>query len=190
MIFVTDSTIAAQLEAPCLESISSRSSSTKELTSDYKIAHILSLVIESGDWRLWNETQQKEFWNCIKVRNLPIPIARPRDLGKDSRGRDLSQFSPTEFYNYIRKERQVGILRTESRCFREQPIKKEADIETERNRRKLLNMLKGNKTFKYEDDPNWDDVIPIPQEDSEKALAAITYTDEYSEGRAFKIFYI
>ncbi|POS85316.1 hypothetical protein EPUL_003038 [Erysiphe pulchra] len=179
------STIAAQLESPYLESISSPSRPIKELKSGHKIVHILSSIIETGDWRLWNESQQKEFWNCIEAQNLPIPIPRPRDLGKDSRGRDLGQFSPTEFYKYIRKERQVGILKTESRRFREKLIKEEADIETERNRRKLINMLKGKKTGTYEDDPNWDDVIPIPQEDSKKALAAITYSDEYSEAMSY-----
>ncbi|RKF59023.1 Protein farnesyltransferase/geranylgeranyltransferase type-1 subunit alpha [Erysiphe neolycopersici] len=179
------STIATQLEALHIESIPSRSSSIKELTSNHKINHILSSIIETGNWRLWNETQQKEFWNSIEVRDLPIPITRLRDLGKDSRGRDLCQFSPTEFYIYIRKERQVGILRTESKRFREQLFKEEADIEMERNRRKLINMLKGKKIRTYEDDPNWDDVIPIPQEDSERALAAITYTDEYSEAMSY-----
>jgi protein farnesyltransferase/geranylgeranyltransferase type-1 subunit alpha len=36
----------------------------------------------------------------------------------------------------------------------------------------------------YESNPIWDDVIPIPQDDGENALAAIAYTDEYAEGRS------
>jgi hypothetical protein len=35
---------------------------------------------------------------------------------------------------------------------------------------------------KYEDDPAWDDVVPIPQDDGEGALAQIAYSDEYAEG--------
>lgn len=36
----------------------------------------------------------------------------------------------------------------------------------------------------YEGNPIWDDVVPIPQDDGENALAAIAYTDEYAEGRS------
>jgi protein farnesyltransferase/geranylgeranyltransferase type-1 subunit alpha len=35
---------------------------------------------------------------------------------------------------------------------------------------------------KYEGNPVWDDVVPIPQDDGEGALAQIAYTDEYAEG--------
>jgi protein farnesyltransferase/geranylgeranyltransferase type-1 subunit alpha len=38
---------------------------------------------------------------------------------------------------------------------------------------------------KYEGDPAWDDVVPIPQDDGEGALAQIAYTDEYAEGGLF-----
>ena len=36
---------------------------------------------------------------------------------------------------------------------------------------------------RYELDPAWDDVVPIPQEDGEGALAQIAYPDEYAEGQ-------
>lgn len=57
-----------------------------------------------------------------------------------------------------------------------------AEIEEERNRRKLLGNLRGKKMGQYEGDPVWDDVVPIPQDDGVGALAAIAYTDEYAEG--------
>ncbi|KUJ15553.1 farnesyltransferase-like protein [Mollisia scopiformis] len=38
---------------------------------------------------------------------------------------------------------------------------------------------------KYEGDPVWDDVVPIPQDDGEGALAAIAYTDEYAEAMGY-----
>lgn len=36
----------------------------------------------------------------------------------------------------------------------------------------------------YEGNDAWEDVIPIPQDDGENALAAISYTDEYAEGKS------
>ncbi|KAI6248152.1 Protein farnesyltransferase/geranylgeranyltransferase type-1 subunit alpha [Erysiphe necator] len=179
------SSIAAQFEASHLDSIFSRSEPIRKLTSDQKIAYILCSILETGSWRSWDTTQQNEFWKCVEARKVPIPISNPRDIGKDSKGRDLGQLSPIEFYKYIRKEREVDILRAESKCFREKLLKTEADIETERNRRKLIYFLKGDKMGKYEGDPNWDDVVPIPQEDGERALAVITYTDEYSEAMSY-----
>jgi len=38
---------------------------------------------------------------------------------------------------------------------------------------------------KYEGNPIWEDVIPIPQDDGEGALAAIAYTDEYAEAMGY-----
>ena len=36
---------------------------------------------------------------------------------------------------------------------------------------------------RYGNDPTWDDVWPIPQDNGEKPLAAIAYSDEYAEGK-------
>jgi hypothetical protein len=59
----------------------------------------------------------------------------------------------------------------------------EEDIQEERQRRIRIAELEGKKMPGiYEGDPVWDDVVPIPQDDGEKPLAAIAYTDEYAEG--------
>lgn len=58
----------------------------------------------------------------------------------------------------------------------------EGAVEDERNRRKLIGLLQGNRMGLYEGNPEWDDVVPIPQDDGEGALAQIAYTDEYAEG--------
>lgn len=59
----------------------------------------------------------------------------------------------------------------------------EEDIQEERTRRIRIAELEGKKMpGKYEGDPLWDDVVPIPQDDGEMPLAAIAYTDEYAEG--------
>jgi hypothetical protein len=39
---------------------------------------------------------------------------------------------------------------------------------------------------KYSDDTNWDDIVPLPQDDGgPNPLAAIAYTDEYSEAMSY-----
>lgn len=59
----------------------------------------------------------------------------------------------------------------------------EEDIQEERTRRIRIAELEGKKMPGiYDGDPLWDDVVPIPQDDGEKPLAAIAYTDEYAEG--------
>lgn len=59
----------------------------------------------------------------------------------------------------------------------------EQDVQDEKERRsKISQMESGKKVGKYEGDPAWDGVVPIPQDDGENPLAAIAYTDEYAEG--------
>lgn len=39
---------------------------------------------------------------------------------------------------------------------------------------------------KYSEDAKWDDIIPLPQDDGgQYTLAAIAYTDEYSEAMSY-----
>ena len=58
----------------------------------------------------------------------------------------------------------------------------EGAVEDEKNRRKLIGLLQGKRMGFYEGNPEWDDVVPIPQDDGEGALAQIAYTDDYAEG--------
>lgn len=46
----------------------------------------------------------------------------------------------------------------------------------------LRNELYGIRPNAYANDPEWDDVIPIPQEEPDGALAAIAYAEDYAEG--------
>lgn len=92
-----------------------------------------------------------------------------------------------EYEGYLAVRRQVAKLTRESEKFRERRDRKqlsEGETEDERSRRKLIGGLSGKKMGRYEGDPDWDDVVPIPQDDGENALAAIAYTDEYAEGTA------
>ncbi len=38
---------------------------------------------------------------------------------------------------------------------------------------------------KYAESPEWADVVPLPQDDGPNPLAAIAYTEEYSEAMAY-----
>lgn len=61
------------------------------------------------------------------------------------------------------------------------------EIDEERLRRKEISALRmelyGERTGAYAEDPAWDDIIPMPVEDGEGALAAIAYPEDYAEGR-------
>jgi hypothetical protein len=52
----------------------------------------------------------------------------------------------------------------------------------EKRRNEISRMESGKDAERYEGNPSWDDVVPIPQDDGEKPLAAISYTAEYAEG--------
>lgn len=60
------------------------------------------------------------------------------------------------------------------------------ELEAEKLRRKEISALRmelyGERTDSYAEDPAWDDVIPMPVEDGEGALAAIAYPEHYAEG--------
>lgn len=61
------------------------------------------------------------------------------------------------------------------------------EIEIEKSRRQTMANLKrdlyGEITGSLAKDPEWDDVIPIPQDEPEGALAQIAYPDDYAEGK-------
>lgn len=63
------------------------------------------------------------------------------------------------------------------------------EVAEERLRRKEIAALRmelyGARTGAYGTDPAWDDVIPMPVEDGEGALAAIAYPEDYAEGLFF-----
>lgn len=60
------------------------------------------------------------------------------------------------------------------------------EIEEEKLRRKEIARLRmelyGERMGAYALNPAWDDVVPIPVEDGEGALAAIAYPEDYAEG--------
>jgi protein farnesyltransferase/geranylgeranyltransferase type-1 subunit alpha len=127
----------------------------------------------------------------VADQKIPTLLPKPTSLGKDSRGVDLGSYTPKEYELWERRERDLAAFREKSHRFcegRDLKVKQGesvdiGEIEDERNRRKLIGQFQGRRMGIYESDPDWDDVIPIPQDDGENPLAAIAYTDEYAEGK-------
>ena len=165
------------------------------MSASEKAAYANYRFLDTGAWKTWTAAQQQEFWKAVQQQKIPTPLTKPGDLGKDSRGVDLGTYTPAEYQTYCERESKLDGLREKSAWFRrerralklgqegtERKVTDE-EIEQERIRRRDIEYLQGKSMGRYEADPVWDDVVPIPQDDGEGALAAIAYTDEYAEGR-------
>jgi protein farnesyltransferase/geranylgeranyltransferase type-1 subunit alpha len=167
----TDPTIAAKLEAEYLASrpyqVLKDAKGLSNLTPNEKAAYINYRFLETG---------------AVEQQKIPFPLPKPKDLGKDSKGRDIGTLTPEEYKLFQKKQSDLQALKEKSERNRELVEEDTGAIEDERSLRKLIGVLQGKKMGRYEGDPEWDDVVPIPQDDGEGALAQIAYTDEYAEG--------
>jgi protein farnesyltransferase/geranylgeranyltransferase type-1 subunit alpha len=135
---------------------------------------------------------ERDFWKFVTKEGLPIRRL-PRDYawGKDRSGRDIGTYSPDELEQRGLKHAKLTSLQIQHRQF----LKKreiaggevsEEEVAKEKTRRKAMAALKrdlyGEITGALAQDPEWDDVIPIPQNEPEDALAQIAYPDDYAEG--------
>jgi protein farnesyltransferase/geranylgeranyltransferase type-1 subunit alpha len=137
-----------------------------------------------------NKTE-REFWKFVTKEGLPIRRL-PRDYawGKDRSGRDIGTYSPDELEQRTLKHAKLTSLQIQHRQFlKKRELQTEVsteEINTEKTRRKAMAALKrdlyGEITGSLAQDPEWDDVIPIPQNEPEGALAQIAYPDDYAEG--------
>lgn len=178
------------------------------LTTSEQIAYALSVFFVNGAWKNWKEDAQKEFWKSLRERCIEADLEQDKEAeGREGDTRSSGEAIPSEEAAKQRERQiravEIRTLETQCRKFivrRDQcgtateegvSVQQETssdhgvtreDIDSERNRRKLLGYLRGRKMGNYESDPKWDDVVPIPQDDGEGALAQIAYTDEYSEG--------
>lgn len=174
------------------------------------LAHTYSEYVKPGAADVLSKKAQKELWKQANELNLPLhklPRPVPFQFGRDKHGRDRGDYTIEEFDAYRAKRHRLTGLEARSDRFRnrrarqaaggvvdwetgekkneaENTITKE-DIEEERARRKeMANLRKdlfGQKTASYALDPEWDDVVPIPQDEPEGALAAIAYPDDFAE---------
>jgi protein farnesyltransferase/geranylgeranyltransferase type-1 subunit alpha len=137
-----------------------------------------------------NKTE-REFWKFVTKEGLPIRRL-PRDYawGKDRSGRDIGTYSPDELEQRTLKHAKLASLQIQHRQFlKKRELQNEVsteEINAEKTRRKAMAALKrdlyGEITGSLAQDPEWDDVIPIPQNEPEGALAQIAYPDDYAEG--------
>ncbi|KAH7264484.1 hypothetical protein B0J15DRAFT_490927 [Fusarium solani] len=138
---------------------------------------------------------ERDFWKFVTKEGLPIRRL-PRDYawGKDRSGRDIGTYSPDELEQRGLKHAKLTSLQIQHRQF----LKKreiaggevsEEEVAKEKTRRKAMAALKrdlyGEITGALAQDPEWDDVIPIPQNEPEDALAQIAYPDDYAEAVSY-----
>nr|XP_036579159.1 farnesyltransferase alpha subunit ram2 [Colletotrichum truncatum]KAF6786645.1 farnesyltransferase alpha subunit ram2 [Colletotrichum truncatum] len=125
------------------------------------------------------------------------------DWGKDKNGRDLGEYPLDQFAVRAAKQAKLTALEVLHRRFIQKrefardgvsdvtvaagkatEISQE-DIDEERQRRREMAALRkelyGDKMGPYATDPEWDDVVPIPAEEPEGALATIAYPEDYAE---------
>lgn len=122
--------------------------------------------------------------------------------GRDRFGADLGDSTPEQLDKRSERALQLSALEIQHSVFLEKkergkggwldPKTNEAvavtadEVEEEKLRRKEIARLRmelyGERTGAYGTDPAWDDIVPMPIEEPEGALAAIAYPEEYAEG--------
>ncbi|PHH92244.1 hypothetical protein CDD83_8263 [Cordyceps sp. RAO-2017] len=143
---------------------------------------------------LSNKTE-REFWKHVTKDGLPIRRLRSQySWGKDKSGRDFGSYDVAEFERRSLKQARLTALDILHRHFlakRElapEPCAEE-ELEAERARRKEMAALRrelyGEIPGTLANDPEWDDVAPIPQNEPDDALAKIAYPDDYAEAVSY-----
>jgi protein farnesyltransferase/geranylgeranyltransferase type-1 subunit alpha len=137
---------------------------------------------------------EREFWKTVAKENLPIRrLPKDHTWGKDKTGREIGTYKLEELKQRQIKQAKLSALNLLHRQFltkRQQDSDKvtQEDIDTEKKRRREMAALKkdlyGEFTGLLAKDPLWDDVIPIPQNETEGALAQIAYPEDYAEGQS------
>ncbi|KAI0187134.1 prenyltransferase alpha subunit [Astrocystis sublimbata] len=162
----------------------------------------LEFVRNSGQIDQLSKKGQRELWKQLSEANVPLRSGpRPRDgqWGNDKNGRDIGDYTPEEYAVRERKLSRIRELEFACSSFRrprdwdpateEEPTPTEEELKGEKDRRQemavLRNQLYGVKSNAYENDPEWDDVVPIPQDEPEGALAAIAYAEDYAEAMGY-----
>ncbi|KAJ9143838.1 Protein farnesyltransferase/geranylgeranyltransferase type-1 subunit alpha [Pleurostoma richardsiae] len=152
---------------------------------------------------------QKDVWKHVNESGLPPRSLKsppgPHTWGTDRSGRDVGEYAPEEFAARTEARARLACLRLLQGSFRQRwelakrgaldPDTKEVfvvgedEVDEERGRRKEIATLRmelyGERTGPYALDPEWDDVVPIPIEEGEGALAAIAYPEDYAEAISY-----
>ncbi|KAJ4423507.1 CAAX geranylgeranyltransferase alpha subunit [Gnomoniopsis sp. IMI 355080] len=156
--------------------------------------------------RLTNKSQ-KDVWKSVnEAGNLPLrAIQSPKSWGRDRFGADLGEYSPEQFAKRSERAVQLAALEVQHRAFLEKRERERGkwidyktkgpvtvtpeEIDEEKLRRKEIASLRmelyGERSGAYGTDPEWDDIVPMPVEDGEGALAAIAYPEDYAEAISY-----
>ncbi len=147
---------------------------------------------------------QRDLWRNASQASLPLrSLKKPTSWGTDRYGRDIGEYTLDQFRERANKRTTLTAFGIAHRAFldkRERAGRKfvdsdtnqlvvltEDDVKEERQRRKEIAELRmalyGERSSPYEMDPEWDDVVPMPADEPEGALAAIAYPENYAEGR-------
>ncbi|CAN8095169.1 unnamed protein product [Discula destructiva] len=125
--------------------------------------------------------------------------------GRDRFGADIGEYSPAQLATRSERAVQLAALEVQSRAFLEKRERERAkwtestegvtvtvqpdEVAEEKLRRREIASLRmelyGERAGAYGTDPEWDDVIPMPVEDGEGALAAIAYPEDYAEAISY-----
>ncbi|KAI9149522.1 protein farnesyltransferase [Paramyrothecium foliicola] len=157
----------------------------------------LIVPVASHKVPLANKTE-REYWKQVAKEGLPIRrLRKDYDWGNDRSGRPLDTYRLDEFQQRSLKQARLTALDVHHRQFL---VKRELarqqgqdlaadDVQEEKQRRKkmaeLSRELYGEITGSLAQDPAWDDVVPIPQNEPEDALAKIAYPDDYAEAVSY-----
>ncbi|KAL6805636.1 alpha subunit of hypothetical CAAX farnesyltransferase [Trichoderma sp. SZMC 28012] len=146
---------------------------------------------------LSNKTD-REYWKHVAKEGLPCRrLKNSYHWGQDKHGRDIGTYRFEELKKRSLSQAKLTALDVLHRQFL---TKRDAarsngtelpqeDIDQEKERRKEMAALKrelyGEIPGPLANDPEWDDVAPIPQTEPEDALARIAYPDEYAEAVSY-----
>ncbi|RDA84083.1 hypothetical protein CP532_0486 [Ophiocordyceps camponoti-leonardi (nom. inval.)] len=136
---------------------------------------------------------EREFWKVVNKDGLAARRLRLRyGWGKDRTGRDVGSYTVAEFEKRSLVEAKLTALDILHRAFldrRARGLVDDKDVEDEKARRVAMAGLKrelyGEIVGSLAQDPEWDDVVPIPQSEPENALAKIAYPDDYAEAVSY-----
>ncbi|KAF4506778.1 hypothetical protein G6O67_006825 [Ophiocordyceps sinensis] len=146
---------------------------------------------------LSNKTE-REFWKQVSKEALPVRrLRKDYSWGKDRSGRDFGTYKLDDFEQRSLKHARLTALDilhrhflTKRRLARNEGVDvASAELEEEKKRRINMAALKrdlyGEIIGTLANDPEWDDVIPIPLNEPEDALAKIAYPDDYAEAVSY-----
>ncbi|KAK0719709.1 hypothetical protein B0H67DRAFT_599379 [Lasiosphaeris hirsuta] len=150
---------------------------------------------------------QRELWRQVNEASFPVRALRgsKHSWGRDRNESEVSGYSAERFDEREGRRAQLTCLEVASRGFRERREREgkgvrdivtgdkivvtEAEVEAERIRRgemaALRSELYGTVQGSFALDPEWDDIVPIPQGEPEAALAAIAYPADYDEAISY-----